>query len=192
MSPGTRLPAADVKATKRPSPDTAGSELGPSASAKLAPRLTRLIVPFWLTNTSGTPLWSSGTRLVASEVKATTAPLSDTAGWPAPAGPLASACPPPLFTLTRVVRPAESATAPAGRGPTGPSSARSTAVSAGNTQRRNRRAIRPPSVLVSPTLSSGVLWYQSMVGNPADLTVVELLPLLAGRSLSARELVDAC
>jgi aspartyl-tRNA(Asn)/glutamyl-tRNA(Gln) amidotransferase subunit A len=30
------------------------------------------------------------------------------------------------------------------------------------------------------------------VGNPADLTVVELLPLLAARSLSARELVDAC
>src|SRR5205807_5271900 len=111
---------------------------------------------------------------------------------PAPAGPLASACPPPLFTLTRVVTPAESVAAPARRGSAGPSRARSTATSAGNTQRRNRRAIRPPSVIVSPTLPIGPVWYLSIVGNPADLTIVELRPLLAARSLSARELVDAC
>ncbi len=88
MSSGTRLSAAEAKATNRPSPDRAGAELGPLASAKSAPRLTRLIAPPWLTNTSLTPLVSSATRLVASETKATTNPFSETAGSTGAGGPL--------------------------------------------------------------------------------------------------------
>src|SRR5579884_3396720 len=137
----------------------AGEKLGPSAWVKFGPRLTRVIVPPWLTKTSLTPLVSPGTRLVASDVKATTCPLSETAACPAPAGPRASDCAPPLFTLTRVVSPVESpAAAWAGRGattPTRPADAGSRASNDRNTPRRSRPAIRPPSVIVGLTLPRG-------------------------------------
>src|SRR5690242_3052526 len=41
----TRLVAVDVNATKRPSPDTLGPELSPSACRPAVPTLTRSVVP---------------------------------------------------------------------------------------------------------------------------------------------------
>ena len=82
VSPGTRLLASELKATKRPSAEIAGSKLSPLPWTPPGPRLTRWVVPVWRsrTNTSSTPLVSPGTRLVASESKATKRPSAEIAG----------------------------------------------------------------------------------------------------------------
>jgi hypothetical protein len=86
VSPGTRLVADDAKATKRPSPLTAGPVLLPFACLPLLLTLTRWVLPLARsrTTTSTAPLLSPPTRLVAAESNATTSPLPFTAArWPA-------------------------------------------------------------------------------------------------------------
>ena len=105
VSPGTRLVAADQKATKRPSALIAGEgELLPSAWAPVVVRLTRSVLPVSRsrTNTSTTPLVSPGTRLVAPDWKATKRPSALIAGNPLVSLPSS----PALETLTRSVVPA--------------------------------------------------------------------------------------
>src|SRR5437763_1758153 len=101
MSPGTRLDATDVKVTNRPSPEIAGSLLPRFPSAPPWPRLTRLVLPLFRsrTNTSETAFVSPGTRLVASESKATNRPSAEIDG----ALLKAFASTPAELTLTRVV-----------------------------------------------------------------------------------------
>src|SRR5438132_12279423 len=82
VSPGTRLSAADWKATNRPLPLIDGNVLGRSASAGPGPRLTRVVVPSRRSRTkmSVRLLVSAGTRLVASELKATNRPSPERDG----------------------------------------------------------------------------------------------------------------
>ena len=92
VSPGTRLVAALANATKRPLADSTGVLLTPSAWTPLAPPLTRTVaippgsskMPFpsasrsW-TKTSGRPLVSPATRLVAVLTNATKRALAESA-----------------------------------------------------------------------------------------------------------------
>ena len=80
VSPRTRLEAGESKAMNRPSADIVVSPLLPSAWAPLEETLTRVVTPATRSRTkasephqgqSGVPLVSPGTRLLASEVKAT-------------------------------------------------------------------------------------------------------------------------
>ena len=72
-SPSTRFLAPDVKATKRPSAEIAGSKLLPSDSAPELDTLTRLVVRADAVADEDVecPFVSPGTRFVASETKAT-------------------------------------------------------------------------------------------------------------------------
>ena len=116
VSPATRLEAALWNATKRPFADSTGAALTPSAWAPPTPTLTRTVatppgsskMPFpsasrsW-TKTSGRPLVSPATRLVAALTNATKRPSADSATsrafWPLEP----SACTPSGPTLTRTV-----------------------------------------------------------------------------------------
>ena len=85
MSPGTRLLASEMKATKRPSALSAG---GPRNHASRFPcmpslaTLTRSVIPVCRsrTNTSSALLLSPGTRLEADDLKATKRPSALSAG----------------------------------------------------------------------------------------------------------------
>jgi hypothetical protein len=109
VSPATRLVEVEQKATTRPSAESEGRMLNPSLCAPPRPTLTRRVVPAPTsrTNTSGWPLVSPGTRLVASDEKATKRPSAETAG--SPPDPLA--CTPPGPTFTRSVLPARAGAA---------------------------------------------------------------------------------
>src|SRR5947209_8634545 len=115
VSPATRLSAADWKATRRPSAEMTGWAVGRSAStgrgdvavigrkAGGGPRLTRVVAPRRRSRTkmSVRRLVSAGTRLVASEAKATKRPSAEIDG----AAPPRSAWAPPTPTLTRSIVP---------------------------------------------------------------------------------------
>src|SRR2546423_4087858 len=108
VSFSTRLVAADWKATKRPSALIAGRVPGrsawtagpgrfrPSFSSNengVGPRLTRVVVPSRRSRTKTSVWWfvSAGTRLVASELKATKRPSPETDGaslFPLPWSPV--------------------------------------------------------------------------------------------------------
>src|SRR5205814_1751554 len=82
LSPTTRSVAAELKATKLPSALIAGPYRLPFVSVLEESTLTRSVVPVcrsW-TNTSMEPLVSPGTRLAASEAKATKRPSALIAG----------------------------------------------------------------------------------------------------------------
>ena len=70
---GSKLVAAEAKATHRPSALNDGAMLGPLACSPPGPTLTRLVspLPMVYANTSAASLVSSGTRLLAIEWKAT-------------------------------------------------------------------------------------------------------------------------
>jgi hypothetical protein len=76
VSPVTRFGAVDVNTTAPPSALMTGNVLAPVASVPLVLTLTRSVVPVLRsrTNTSVAPFVSPGTRLVASEAKATSWP----------------------------------------------------------------------------------------------------------------------
>src|SRR4051794_11203258 len=108
-TPAARLPAAETKATSRPSPEIDGAADGPSAAAPVAPaaRLASVVVPAKRsrTYTAGTPggTSASDTRPGASETKATRRPSAEMTGSvdvPRATAPVA-----PLARLTRVVQP---------------------------------------------------------------------------------------
>src|SRR5688500_10544860 len=91
VSPGTRLPAPDSKATKRPSALWEGRALDWFASsatgpgpppAGAGPTLTRVVVRIRRSRTkmSARLLVSLDTRLVASELKATNRPSAEIEG----------------------------------------------------------------------------------------------------------------
>ena len=103
VSPSTRFVAADVNATRRPSPLIEGESLPPFAFAPASPTLTRVVVFAWRsrTKTSLTSFESPATRFVADEENATNRPSVLIAG--SKLSSLASA--PALSTLTRVVSP---------------------------------------------------------------------------------------
>jgi hypothetical protein len=72
----------DPKAMKPPSGEIEGRKLGPSICVPSERTLTRcvsLVARSW-TKTSPTPFVSPGTRLVASEVKATKRPAEEMSG----------------------------------------------------------------------------------------------------------------
>ena len=99
MSSAERLSASDSKATKRPSPEIAGSREAPSPPAPAAPvaRLAKVVtfVAASRTKTFVKPLLSSAEMLSASVSKATWSPLAELeevtafASTGAPAGPVA-------------------------------------------------------------------------------------------------------
>ncbi len=87
VSPGTSRDENDSKATELPSALMAGPKLGLSVGRPPPPTLTRRVAPAtrsW-TNTSPVALASSGTRLSASDSKATSRPSPLIDG--APLGP---------------------------------------------------------------------------------------------------------
>jgi hypothetical protein len=96
-SSGWRFVATEVKATKRPSAETAGSKEPSLPLAPVAPaaRLTSVVVPATKsrTNTSVFVSVSSGCRFEALEWKATKRPSAETAGKPEKSFPLAPAAP---------------------------------------------------------------------------------------------------
>src|SRR5579884_3565931 len=102
VSPGTRLSAADWKATNRPSPLIDGEALGWSDWPP-EPTLTRTVVARCRSRTKTSVRWfvSPGTRLVASEAKATNRPSADSAGVTLARLPWT----PLVSTLTRSVAP---------------------------------------------------------------------------------------
>src|SRR5439155_101270 len=107
VSSGTRLVAVLTKATTLPLAEIAGKLLPSFAWAPAESTLTRSVVAVsrsW-TNTSVTPLVSTGTRLVASLEKATKRPSAETAGAKNPAKLSSFACAPVEDTLTRLVAP---------------------------------------------------------------------------------------
>src|SRR5438874_272478 len=82
VSPATRLGEAEQKATKRPSALIEGAALPQLPWLPALSTLTRSVVRVWRswTNTSVVLLVSPGTRLVASEAKATKRPSALTTG----------------------------------------------------------------------------------------------------------------
>src|SRR4051812_15573740 len=79
VSPATRLPASEVKTTKRPSGLIRALDDAPFA-CPAAPSETRLVVPVrtFRTKTSRAPLVSPATRLGEPETKATSVPSAET------------------------------------------------------------------------------------------------------------------